>query len=257
VLIGCLWQPKLPSHFPLVPQVDAAWTAHRARGSGLSAATGVHLPGVDASAQLRHAPAHALSQQTPSTQKPDRHSCPLPQTCPSRLGPHVPLTHAIPSSHSSSFLHAVVQAPSAQRNGWQFWIPGAPHTPRPLHVPGVLRLFPEQVAIVQGVSRGNLLQPPRPSHSPVWPQDMAPALRQMPFGSAVPSLTGQQVPSRLFSAHDTHGPSQATLQQTPSAQKPLTQSSFCWHLAPFMRRPQLFPSHCRPLTHCALDVQCS
>ena len=41
VLTGYFWQPPLPSHRPLVPQVDAACTAHIARGSGLPAATGM------------------------------------------------------------------------------------------------------------------------------------------------------------------------------------------------------------------------
>jgi hypothetical protein len=48
------------------------------------------------------------------------------------------------------------------------------------------------------------------------------------------------------------------LQQTPLAQKPLTQSAPVAHFAPFMRRPQLpVSSHCRPLTHWAFDVHLS
>jgi hypothetical protein len=82
-------------------------------------------------------------------------------------------------------------------------------------------------------------------------------LRHTPLGSGAPGSTGQQVPSRLGSAHDTHGPSQATLQQIPSAQKPLTQSEPCSHLDPFMRRPQLPISHWCPLTHWVLEVQWS
>jgi len=167
VLTGYFWQPKLPSHLPLVPHVDCAWTAHTARESGLPAATGMQLPSDDASAQLRHAPAHAFSQQTPSTQKFERHSLALPQLCPSRLGPQLRLTQAMPSSQSSSLSQAVAHALLAQPYGWQFWMPDAPQTPRPLHVPGVLSLLPEQLCMVHGVSRANLAQPPRPSHSPV------------------------------------------------------------------------------------------
>jgi hypothetical protein len=73
----------------------------------------------------------------------------------------------MPSSQSASVLQLVAHAPSAQRNGWQFCMPGALQTPRPLHVPGVFSLFPEQLGMVHAVSRGNLEQPPRPSHSPV------------------------------------------------------------------------------------------
>ncbi len=73
----------------------------------------------------------------------------------------------MPSSQSSSVLQLVLHAPLAQANGWQVSSPGALQTPRPLHVPGVLSLFPEQLATVHGVSRANLAQPPTPSHSPV------------------------------------------------------------------------------------------
>jgi hypothetical protein len=80
VLTGYFWQPPLPSHLPLVPQVDCGCTAHIPRVSGLPATTGMQRPGDDASAQLQHAPAQALSQHRPSTQKPDWHSLALPQS---------------------------------------------------------------------------------------------------------------------------------------------------------------------------------
>jgi len=47
------------------------------------------------------------------------------------------------------------------------------------------------------------------------------------------------------------------LQQTPSAQKPEAQSSGFWQAAPFMRGPQLPPTHWWPLTHWLLVVQAS
>jgi hypothetical protein len=80
VLTGYFWQLPLPSHLPLVPQVDAGCTAHIARGSGVPATTGVQWPGDDASAQLQHSPVQAPSQHRPSTQKPDRHSVPFPHS---------------------------------------------------------------------------------------------------------------------------------------------------------------------------------
>ncbi len=40
-------------------------------------------------------------------------------------------------------------------------------------------------------------------------------------------------------------------------QKPLAQSLLWSHLAPFMRPPQLPPTHCRPLTHWALVLHSS
>ena len=122
---GCFWQPPLPSHLPLVPQVAAAWTAHIARGSGLPLATGMQRPGDDASAQLRQAPVQAFSQQTLSTQKPETHSPPASQTCPFCFGPHVRLTQAMPSSQSASVSQVFVHSPATQRNGWQVWMPPA------------------------------------------------------------------------------------------------------------------------------------
>jgi len=77
------------------------------------------------------------------------------------------LTQAMPSSQSASVSHELVHAPVTQRNGWQFWIPPAWQVPRPLQVPGVLRLLPAHVGATHTVSRGNLAQPPSPSHSPV------------------------------------------------------------------------------------------
>jgi len=127
----------------------------------------MQCPGDVGSAQLRQPPTQALSQQTPSTQKPDWHSLALLQRWPSRFGPQLRLTHAMPSSQSASVAQLVAHAAVAQRNGWQSWIPAAPHTPRPSQVAGVFSLFPAQLATLHGVSRGNLAQPPRPSQSPV------------------------------------------------------------------------------------------
>jgi len=80
VLTGYFWQPPLPSHLPLVPHVDGNCTAQIARGSGLPATTGMQWPGADASAQLQQPPEQPVSQHTPSTQKPDWHSLPLPHS---------------------------------------------------------------------------------------------------------------------------------------------------------------------------------
>jgi len=77
----------------------------------------------------------------------------------------------------------------------------------------------------------------------------------MPFGSGAPDSIGQQVPRRVGRTHETHGPLQAALQQTPYAHDPLAQSASWAHVAPFIRRPQLPAWHCRPLTHWPFDVQ--
>jgi hypothetical protein len=211
----------LPSHLPLVPHVVCAIALQTPRGSTVPAAIGEHLPIDDARLQLRHAPAQAVSQQTPSTQLLCWHSLEAVQAWPSCFGPQVLLTQAMPTSQSALVAHVLVHAPVAQRNGWQSWMPWARQVPRPLHVPAVLTFAtPEQVGATQTVSRGYFEQPPMPSQKPVWPQLVGPWSRQMPRLSGASASSGQQRPSRPVRLHDRHGPWQATLQQTLSAQKP-------------------------------------
>jgi hypothetical protein len=196
------------------------------RGSTVPAAIGVHFPSsVPGSAQLRQAPVQAWSQQILSTQWLCWHSADVVQLWPSCLGPQVPLTHAIPTSQSALVVHVVAQAPFAQRNGLQFWMPGGLQVPSPSHVPAVFRRLPEQVGALQTVSRAYFWQPPRPSHSPFWPHIDAPLSVQILRVSTASASRGQQVPSRPIRLQERHGPLQATLQQTPSAQKPLGQSA--------------------------------
>ena len=66
---------------------------------------------------------------------------------------------------------------------------------------------------------------------------------------------GQQVPSRPGSAHETQPPAQATLQQTPSAQKPDAQSLALVQTAPDGLGPQLPATHLTPGTQSASDRQ--
>jgi hypothetical protein len=147
------WQPPLPSHLPLVPQLAAFWSVQMLRTSGLPAATATHLPGIIGSAQVRQAPVQALSQQTPSTQWLEAHSLASVQVWPFCLGPQVLLTQAIPVSQSRSVWQVVVQAPLPQRNGWQLVTSGGRQVPSPSQVPAVLSLLtPEQAAGRHGVS---------------------------------------------------------------------------------------------------------
>jgi len=74
----------------------------------------MQCPIEDASAQLVHAPPHAPSQQTPSTQNPLAHSPAPAQASPRGLGPQLPATHAWPVWQSASLAHDVTQAPPAQ-----------------------------------------------------------------------------------------------------------------------------------------------
>jgi hypothetical protein len=113
-----------------------------ARRSEAFAGSGVHVPRVAGSAQLRHEPPQASLQQTPSTQKPDPQSDAFVQTPPICLGPQLWLTHAMPAVQSMSVLHDGLQAADTQRYGVQSATPGGLHMPRPSHVPGVLRRSP-------------------------------------------------------------------------------------------------------------------
>jgi hypothetical protein len=101
-------QPPAPSQRPFVPQVGAFMSTQTPRGSTLSAAIIVHLPGADASAQLRQAPVQSVLQQTPSTQWLDAHSPAAAQLWPSAFGPHEPLTQTWPASHWAFVVHADV-----------------------------------------------------------------------------------------------------------------------------------------------------
>jgi hypothetical protein len=227
------------------------------RGSTLPAAIEVHLPGVDASEQLRHAPVQAVSQQTPSTQWVERHSVPIEQGWPFCLGPHRPLTQAWPVSQSASERQTLLHAPSTHLNGLQFCTPCGRQVPSPSQVPGVMRRVPVHDGGMHWVSAAYFSQPPKPSQVPVVPHDGAPMSLQTPRGSATPWSVGQQVPRRPGRAQDTQPPEQATLQHTPSAQKPEAQSVLALQLAPFIFLPQLLFTHCWPPAHWLVCVHVS
>jgi hypothetical protein len=169
---------------------------------------------------------------------------PAEQGWPSCLGPHRPLTQAWPVAQSASVRQTLLQAPSTQLKGLQFWTPCGLQVPRPSQVPGVLRRVPVQLGGMHWVSAGYFAQPPNPSHVPFAPHEGAPMSLQIARGSGRPWSIGQQVPRRPGSAHETQPPEQATLQQMPSAQKPEAQSVFALQVAPFIFKPQLEFTHC-------------
>jgi hypothetical protein len=61
----------LPSHLPLVPQLAGAVVGQA--GSEMPAPTGTHRPRLVGLPHVMQLPSHALSQQTPSVQKPEAH----------------------------------------------------------------------------------------------------------------------------------------------------------------------------------------
>jgi hypothetical protein len=117
VPIAYFRQTPVPSHLPSVPHVAAVASLHVSRGSAAPLAAIVHLPTEPASAQLRHAPAQAVLQQTPSMQFPFWHSVLLAHFCPSSFGPQLPIatTQAMPSAQSAFVVHLELHAPFAHR----------------------------------------------------------------------------------------------------------------------------------------------
>jgi hypothetical protein len=108
-------QPAAPSQVPSVMQLAAPLSMQTCRGSAALAGVGLQAPIDEGRAQLRQAPPHASSQQTPSTQKVLRHSVPALQGCPLGLGPQLPFWQTFGATQSPSPLHLAMQAPSVQR----------------------------------------------------------------------------------------------------------------------------------------------
>jgi hypothetical protein len=100
------------------------------------------LPIDEGRAQLRQAPPHALSQQTPSTQKLLTHSPAAAHGCPLGFGPQLPFSHTCPATQSASLAQRAMHALSLHRNGAQARTPGGWQAPTPLQVPAVLSRLP-------------------------------------------------------------------------------------------------------------------
>jgi hypothetical protein len=106
-------QPPAPSQRPFVPHEVAPWSWQTFRLSTLLAGMGVQVPFAEASAQLRHEPVQAVSQQTPSTQLPDAQSVAALQTPPFVSLPQLWFWQAIPGAQSAFVLHVALHAPAA------------------------------------------------------------------------------------------------------------------------------------------------
>jgi hypothetical protein len=78
------WQSPAPSHLPFVPQVEAPWSAQKADGAGVPAATGEHVP-LPERLQAWQGAQLTEPQQTPSTQLPLMHWLPVAQARPLAL----------------------------------------------------------------------------------------------------------------------------------------------------------------------------
>jgi hypothetical protein len=97
----------------------------------------------------------------------------------------------------------------------------------------VTRALPAQVAAPQVVPAGSRRQPPLPSQ----PLEQA-SSRQVPLGSAPPTFTFEQVPSRPGRAQDRQVRLQAVSQHRPCAQMLLQHSAARLQMAPLGAVPQ-------------------
>ena len=220
-----IWQPPAPSHKPSVPHDSLPRSLQPLRGSAAPAATLKHRPGEPGRLQLRQAPLHALSQQTPSTHCLDSQSLASLQDTPGFFCPHVPVvvpfcalaTHWWPDSQSASLRHEALQAPFEQRNGAQSITWASRQVPCPSHTRAVFWVtFAAQLAAPHGVFSGNRAQAPAPSQRPVVSQVETSLAAQRESGTPAPMSL--QFPRAPGSLQDRHAPVQATLQQYPSAQ---------------------------------------
>jgi hypothetical protein len=90
------------------------------------------------------------------------------------------------------------------------------------------------------VPTGCLQAPPfTPSQLPAHVVPAPPHAGRAPFGAPV---TGAQVPTDPVTSHASHCPVHGTLQQTPSAQKPLSHTLASVHAAP----AAIFGTHTEP-----------
>ena len=78
-VLACVQAPE-PLQAPVLPQV--VLTGQRACGSVLPPPTFAHVPGLPETLQAWQVGQLPLPQQTPSTQLPLPHSCPVPQATP-------------------------------------------------------------------------------------------------------------------------------------------------------------------------------
>lgn len=200
--------------------------------------------------QVSQSPSHALSQHTPSTQKPDWHAAPSVQAVPGEAsGTQAPAAQVRPKGQAASSVHCVGQvdcAPSqayvpqvplpAERAGTGEQVPAEPCTPhdsqapvqavsqhRPstqwpeAQSPGPAQAVPGGLAgsHVPPLHLYPVAQPSAPAH---WVGQVPAAPSQVYSLQApcVPAGVGVQVPSLPGWLHASHGPSQVPLQQTPS-----------------------------------------
>jgi hypothetical protein len=199
-------------------------------------------------------PTHALLQQAPSTQNPDWQSPGVLQTWPLAFLPQLPAVQTLGDTQSSLTEHDTRQALPAHWNGAHGIAAPAWHKPSPSQVAEGSSLPLVHEAARHSVPAANFAQPPAPLHRPLEPQLLGMSALHCPCGSGFPAATGEHSPTNPIWLQLTHGPVQARLQQTPSAQFWDAQSVPAVHIAPSGFFPHDPPVHARA-SHWPLPVQ--
>jgi hypothetical protein len=114
-----LRQAPAPSQTPSVPQAEGPWSVQMLLGSLAPGATATHCPAVPASLHEKQLALQALSQHTPSAQKPERHSAGLvtEQACPFGFLPHELFTQVLGATQSALLAQVLAQAPPLHLKG--------------------------------------------------------------------------------------------------------------------------------------------
>ena len=136
-------------HVPLVPQLDAAVTTHRPRGSSTPFVAGAQVPFVPPLSAAEHAwqaVAHAVSQQKPSTQNPLWHwSAALHAELVGDVATQTVPRQKSPATQSPSLAQLVLHAIAPQAYGAQ--LVGSLHWPEAVQV----SIAPEAHCVAPGV----------------------------------------------------------------------------------------------------------
>ena len=168
-------------------------------------------------------------------QLPLKHSVPAVQTAPLAFRSVQAFDMQVnPAAQSASPLHIVRQVGEPHAKGEQLAV-GCTQVPLPLQLPTPVKVEPLQLAVPQLVLAGAFLHAPLPSHLPVNPQGGL--AWQPPCGSISSAPTGWHVPASPATLHDWQLPQLSDVQQTPSAQWPLSHS---------VGRVQIWPRRLRP-----------
>jgi hypothetical protein len=215
----------VPSHVPLVPQVEGAIARQLASGSLPPLGTGWQLPALPATAHDEQAGQLAAPQQTCSTQWPLAHWVPSVQLPPFGVRfVHDPFAQEKPVAQLPSLAQVVRQVAPAPH----WYAPQLTgvclHVPAALQKPTGVSVAPVHDAVPHDVEVGAFRQAPAPSQVPTNPHGGLAVQRLC--GSDASAGTALQVPSRPVMLQAWQVLQMVVAQQTPSTHEfPVRQSS--------------------------------